>query len=266
MRRAYAEIPEGQIHYRTAGTGPPLLLLHQSVCSSDEYTRVIPILSKDYMVIAMDTPGYGESDKPPRPYEIPDYARSVVTFLDSLHINKTSVAGHHTGADIAVELAAMYPERVDKLVLSGCPFSPESSESLTPDIAKLFQPMKIEADGSHLLKVWEKAKTYSNDAPLEIYYEIALEYLKAGPRGEEAHWASAKYDTRPKLPLIKCPTLVLSGRDDVFFPVVDEIRNLVPRARSIIIDGEGTGPAGIVRIRPEAFAEAILDFLLHPDV
>jgi pimeloyl-ACP methyl ester carboxylesterase len=257
MKRGYVDIPEGQIHYRTEGAGLPLLLLHQSVFSSDEYSRVIPLLSKDFWVIAMDTLGYGESDKPPRVYQISDYARSVVSFLDSIGIGKTSVVGHHTGASIAVELAVTYPEQVEKLVLSGCPVNRGEP------IPGFMQPIQIKEDGSHLIAVWERAKSFGPRAPVQIINEMALEYLKAGPRGEEAHQASFRYDVLPKLPLIKCPTLVLSGRKDLFVSEVENIRKLIPRSKSLIIEGPGTGPA-IIRRRPEAFAESLLSFLGDP--
>ena len=257
MKRAYTDIPEGQVHYRSEGTGLPLLLLHQSVCSSDEYSRVIPLLSQNYRVIAMDTPGYGESDKPPRVYQIPDYARSVASFLDSLGIDRASVVGHHTGVSIAVELAATYPERVDRLVISGCPVYRGEP---VPDF---MQPTEIKEDGSHLARVWQLARSYGPRAPVEIHCEIALEYLKAGPRGEEAHQASHFYDVLPRLPLIKCPTLVLSGRKDLFVSEVENIKKQIPRSKSLIIEGPGTGPA-IIRRRPEAFAESVLSFLRDP--
>ncbi|MFC1892441.1 alpha/beta fold hydrolase [Chloroflexota bacterium] len=259
MKRAYTDIPEGQVHYRSEGTGSPLLLIHQSVCSSDEYSRVIPLLAQNYRVIAMDTLGYGESDKPPRVYQIPDYARSVVSFLDSLGIERASVIGHHTGASIALELAAIYPERVDKLVVSGCPVHRGAP---VPDF---MQPKEIKEDGSHLMRIWETAKSFGPRAPVEINCEITLEYLKAGPRGEEAHQASHFYDIWPKLQLIKCPTLVLSGRKDLFVSEVENITAQIPGSKSLIIDGPGTGPA-IIRRRPEAFARAVLDFLLNPDL
>jgi pimeloyl-ACP methyl ester carboxylesterase len=254
MKRAYADIPEGQVHYRTEGNGAPLLLLHQSVFSSDEYSRVIPLLAKDFWVIAMDTLGYGESDKPPRVYQIPDYARSVVSFLDSVGIGKASVVGHHTGASIAVELSATYPERVHKLVLSGCPVN--RGESI-PDY---MQPIEIKEDGSHLMRVWERAKSFGPRAPVEIINEMTLEYLKAGQRGEEAHQASFLYDVLPKLPLIKSPTLVLSGRKDLFVSEVENIRRLIPKSKGLVIEGPGTGPA-MIRRRPEAFAESVFSFL-----
>ncbi len=59
VRRAFLDAPEGQIHYRTAGAGRPVLLLHQTPRSSDEYRDVIPILARELRVVAMDTIGYG---------------------------------------------------------------------------------------------------------------------------------------------------------------------------------------------------------------
>lgn len=263
MKRAYAYTPEGQVHYRTEGIGSPLLLLHQSVCSSDEYSDMIPILSKSYQVIAMDTLGYGDSDKPQRVYDIPDYARSVASFLDSLGINKTSVVGHHTGATIAVEVAATYPDRVDKLVLSGCGLDKKRNAEIFPRYAEWFDTMKIDLDGSFLMRLWEKTKGYSPRGPVELLYAITLEYLKAGRRGEEAHWAAQCFDARSRLPLIKCPTLVISGRNDIFLPVVEEVKSLIPHSRSLIIEGPGTGPA-IIRKKSKAIAEAVLNFLQNP--
>ncbi len=267
MKRAYTCIPEGQVHYRTEGEGPVVLLLHQACTSSLEYARVIPFLSKTYRAIAMDTLGHGESDQLPQQYEIPDYAKSVVSFLDSLGIDKASVVGHHTGAYIGVELAATYPERVDKLILSGCPFYPEVCLRFTPDPEELFRPMEVKEDGSHMLWIWE-TKTFqiaSRIIPLDIRYEKALEYLKAGPRVEETHMAAARYDARPKLPLIKCPTLLLSGRLDVFVSLLEDMKKLVPRSRIKIIEGPGSGPA-LIRGRYQDFAEAVLEFLQKPDV
>ena len=108
MKRAYADIPDGQIHYRTEGSGEPIILLHMVCSSSDEYTRVIPFLSKTYHPIAMDFLGYGESDKPKFEYQIADHARTVGSFMDSLGIEKASVVGHHSGATVGAEFAVAF--------------------------------------------------------------------------------------------------------------------------------------------------------------
>src|SRR5262245_9295423 len=108
VRRAFVDTPDGQIHYASAGAGRPVLLLHQTPRSWDEDRDVIPILARERRVVAMDTIGYGESYKPPRRSEIEDYARGAIALLDGLGIESTAVVGHHTGAVIAMELAASY--------------------------------------------------------------------------------------------------------------------------------------------------------------
>ena len=259
-KRAYADIPEGQVHYQTEGNGEPLLLLHQTAMSSDEYCPVIPILAKNYKVIAMDTLGYGKSDAPPRQYQIEDYARSVFSFLDALGITKASIMGHHTGASIAVEMAALLPERVDKLVLSGCPYyKPEAGIAhLTDGIAK---PMEITEDGSHITKVWEMAKTYSTQQNPKIWHEIFLNWMIAGERGEEGHFAVFMYRVEQRLPLIQSPTLIMSGDVDLFYKRVELIKSLVPQNRVAILE---KGGAFVALEKPVEFAEIILDFMRNP--
>ena len=54
MKRAYVDIPEGQLHYRMEGEGEPVILLHMAVASSDEFVRPMYFLSRSYCTIAMD--------------------------------------------------------------------------------------------------------------------------------------------------------------------------------------------------------------------
>ena len=66
----------------------------------------------------MDTIGIGDSYKPKEESPIEEYARGVMSFLDAMSIDRVSIVGHHTGGVVAVEVAAPYPERVDKLIVS----------------------------------------------------------------------------------------------------------------------------------------------------
>jgi len=114
VRRSYADTPEGQIHYAMAGQGKPLLLLHQTPRSWDEYRDVLPILGQKYRSIAMDTVGFGDSYRLKGEATIEACARGVIQLMDALSIRQTSIVGHHTGGVVAVEVAAAYPERVEK--------------------------------------------------------------------------------------------------------------------------------------------------------
>ena len=65
IKQAFVDLPKAQIHYRTAGDGPPLLLLHPTTFSSQAYLEVMSILADRFRVIAMDRFGHGGSDPPP---------------------------------------------------------------------------------------------------------------------------------------------------------------------------------------------------------
>ena len=221
MKRGYVDTPEGQIHYRTEGSGEPLLLLHQACLSSDEYSLVIPILGKNYRVMAMDFPAHGNSDVPDRQYLVEDYARTVVSFLDGLSIRKTNIVGHHSGASVAVEVAAAYPERVDRLILSGCPlYKLEVRQARLRGEDPKYLPMKITEDGSYLIKIWETEKAKSQP-PVQTWYRMLVSHLMVGERDQDLHLAIFRYDIEQRLPLIKSPTLIVSGDKDVFYNLLD---------------------------------------------
>ena len=177
------------MHYRFQGSGRTVLLLHMACSSSDEFTRMIPFLSKNYRVIAPDHLGFGESDMPPREYQTADYARSILSFMDSLNIEKASILGHHAAAQIAVEIAVTCPDRVESLILSGIPCSRDLAERLAK---RIHATGGSDADGSHLMRgasqsIWRIGGM-----------QRGSDYFKVGPRGEEMHWSAAKYHALPK--------------------------------------------------------------------
>ena len=257
MKRAYVDIPEGQIHYRVEGSGDPVLLLHAAVTSSDEYTRVIPFLSRTYCAVAMDFMGNGDSDPAPYPYQIPDHARTVVSFMDCLGIKKASIVGHSIGTHVAVELATTWPERVNKLVLCGLVIRPEPGEGIPfKDPPDFTRAVEIKPDGSHLMEWWRRAALWGD--PPDIVEERVLEYIKAGPRGEEIHWAGRDYNLKARLPLINCPMLVLSATKAPFYSGQERLKKWLPKAKFAIIEN---GSISVDRIMPKEFAEVILGFL-----
>jgi pimeloyl-ACP methyl ester carboxylesterase len=261
IKRAYIDIPEGQVHYQAAGSGEPILLLHQTPQSADEYVHLIPILAKDYHVIAMDTLGYGNSDPPPRQYEIADYARSVVSFLQALGITKTHILGHHTGASIAVELAAAYPDLVDKLILFGCPnFNPELVQQYLDDPG--FQPMQIKKDGSHASAIWQHLLSVLPDADPKVLHFLFTNHMIVAERFEQGFIAAFRYVSTERLPLIKSPTLLICGDEDLVYEQFESVRELIPRCQPKIIKGSEIFPIEMA----EALAKEVLDFLKSPGV
>jgi pimeloyl-ACP methyl ester carboxylesterase len=230
------------------------------VGSSDEYSRVIPFLSKQYYVIAMDYLGNGDSDPAPFAYQMLDHARTAVSFMDALGIKKANIVGKSVGSNVAAEVAINWPNRVNKLVLASPGYFPDPSEGIDmsnhPDFTSFTSRVDLKPDGSHLLEWWRRVVFWGGT--LDILEDRVIEYIKAGPRGEEIHWASRNYDPKNRLPLIKCPTLVLSGTQDAFYAVAAKIKGFIPNGKLTVIEN---GSIYMSRIMPKEFAGAILNFL-----
>ena len=146
-----------QIHFRKAGKGPPVLLLHQSPKSSKELIPVIDGLKKNFTCIAPDTPGNGNSDplQEKNPTMI-DYGKNIKLFLDELGIDKVCVYGFHTGASVGGSFASQFPERVNVAVLNG--FVALNSDERKDIMSNYLTPLTYSWDGSHLLWSWARLR------------------------------------------------------------------------------------------------------------
>ncbi|AFY43480.1 alpha/beta fold hydrolase [Nostoc sp. PCC 7107] len=264
IKRAFLDTEDGQILYCIAGEGEPLLLLHQNFRSSDEFRELIPIFAQKRLVIAMDLLGLGDSDKPPRMYSIEDYARTVVLLLDELGIKTASILGNHTGAFIAAEVAAAYSERVKTIILCNIDnFSEDGKAALSEKFANL----KIKSDGSHLIERWLARVNYIGSA--ELNHRWVLDDLKCFAYPWYAPLAVIDYSQRmeARFRLIKSPTLILSGTEDVKqlerlgFANADNrefILTAISHAKMIDIEG---GTICMMNQMPEEISNVVIEFL-----
>jgi pimeloyl-ACP methyl ester carboxylesterase len=256
--RAFLDTPAGQIHYRTAGRGTPVLLLHQTPRSSDEYRDVIPLLAREFRVVAMDTIGFGDSYRPAGPYTVEGFARGALHLLDGLGLPRAAVVGHHTGAVIATELAASQPERVERLVLSNSPYV-DAEDRERRKTRPPIDEVEPHPDGRHLTALWQRRQGFYPAGRPDLLARFVLDALKAGERAEEGHRAVSAYRMEEKVGHIRCPTLVVCGTDDPFsFPRMAPLAAAIPGARALPLPG---GTVACVDQLPEEFADAILPFL-----
>ncbi|MDJ0616765.1 MAG: alpha/beta hydrolase [Calothrix sp. MO_192.B10] len=265
IKRAFLDTEDGQILYRIGGEGEPLLLLHMNPRSSDEFREVMPIFAQKRRVIAMDFMGFGDSDKPPRMYSIADYAKNAIALLDELDIKKTSIFGNHTGAFVAGEVAAAYPERVEKLVLSSADiFDEQGKAALLSRFEKGFQ---IKADGSHLMERWQARAAYVGSA--ELNHRWVLDDMKCFGHPLYAVWAVADYclDAKERFSLIKCPTLIFWGTEDAkeveklgLSKAKDRylVSEAIPHAKIVELEG---GTICMMNQMPEEISKLVVDFL-----
>lgn len=256
VRRGYVHTADGSIHYRAAGTsGERVLMLHPTPFSSDAYTEVVDLLSDQFQVVAIDTLGFGDSDEAPHQLEIPEYAASVIRVLDGLGWEDAHLVGKLTGSVIAAEVAATAPGRVLSLVLSAMPdYDPEVR------VEKLATPrdLTMTDDGQQVLKAWNVSNTES----IELRQRLAVAYLKHFPRGEDAHTAIFKYDIKPRLEMIDCPTLLLYSDGDMFLHREEQIRSCLRRVRVEHVPGT----ALIHLEHPEQWAAILRSFFTNPQV
>ncbi|MCU0974746.1 MAG: alpha/beta hydrolase [Steroidobacteraceae bacterium] len=256
MKRRFCDTSMGQVHVVTAGEAPgtPLLLLHQTPRSVDEFAEVIPLLARSRRMIAVDMPGYGCSDPVPGQPAIEDYARADLEVLDALGVERAIVVGHHTGAVIAVELAAMAPTRIERVVMSGPVYMDAAGRA---EIAQFFKQWHVAADGSHLLDKWTKMYAWLPRA--DLVQRFVVDLFRAGKLSEQGHFAVAGYHMEDRLPLVRCPALLLySERDPFATPArAEPLRQAFRPNREVTLD------AGVfvANEAPEAFARAVLDYV-----
>jgi pimeloyl-ACP methyl ester carboxylesterase len=87
----------GQVHLAEHGSGDPVLLLHQTPRSWDEYRDVLPLLGTHRRAIALDTLGFGDSARPDEPWTVELFAAGVLAAADALGLTGFDLVGHHTG-------------------------------------------------------------------------------------------------------------------------------------------------------------------------
>lgn len=265
IKRAFLDTEDGQILYRIGGEGEPILLLHMTPRSSDEFQELMPILAPKKLVIAMDLMGLGDSDKPPRVYSVADYAKNAIALLDELGIKKTSIFGSLTGGYIAGEVAAAYPERVEKLILCNVyKFDEEEKDK----IFKIYsQGSQIKEDGSHLMQRWLARVSYAGTGKLN--HRCVLDDLKAFNSPVYPGVAVANYclSAQERFRLIKCPTLILSGEKGLE-PLEKAglakaenqswLKEVISDSQSVELEG---GTLWMLNQMPEEVSKVVTDFL-----
>ncbi len=114
---SYADVCGARIRYRATGRGPAVVVLHGYASSLDAWDDVVPALSDQHRVIALDLKGFGYSSRGAGDYSPAAQARIVLALLDHLGISRTSVVGHSWGASVALAVSLAAPERVARLAL-----------------------------------------------------------------------------------------------------------------------------------------------------
>jgi pimeloyl-ACP methyl ester carboxylesterase len=106
-----------RVFYRSAGSGPVLVLVHGITSTSATWANVLPYLAERFTVIAPDLLGHGESAKPRGDYSLGAYASGIRDLLIALGYERATFVGHSLGGGVAMQLAYQFPEHCERLVL-----------------------------------------------------------------------------------------------------------------------------------------------------
>jgi pimeloyl-ACP methyl ester carboxylesterase len=259
-------------------SGQTVLCIHGITANCRCWDVLASALSSEFRVLAMDLRGRGGSDKPASGYSVEQHCRDIVSVLDDLKITRPVIMGHSLGAFIGIAFAAMYPDRIDRLVLfdGGGDLSEEQMQ-------KVFAGIKPALD--RLGKIFPSAEAYVETikaAPylqpwsdaIEIYCRYEIMEVPGGVRTnieplhiQEEALNLGKMKAASLYEKVRCKTLILRAtkgllaEDDILLPepVVEEMVRKIPDVRRV--DIEGMNHYGIVFQPSFVRDEALRKFL-----
>ena len=277
------------INYKTIGDGKiPVVLLHGWGVSGDKYVELIGYLSQfsifnfQFSIIIPDLPGFGKSDEPKENWELDDYVEFVDEFIEKISRKrkgfelikdllkkfdstkavyreekiKPILIGHSFGGMIAIKYAVKYPEKIDKLILTG---AAGIKHKLTVKQKILFVLVKA---GKTLFSL--PVINNFKKPVFKLFSKIARsrkkDYYSASPRMKEIMKNILAEDLTSCLDKIKSPTLLVWGREDKTTPLADGeiMKEKIKDSKLIIIDNANHS---LPYQKAEEFAKIVEEFI-----
>lgn len=224
----------GDVGVEILGKGHPVVLLPGGA-ESNASTGKAPTaeLAKRFMVFTVELFNAGrEAD-----VTVSGLATALTEIFDQLELASARVFGHHAGALVALEAAATYPDRIERLVLSGTPLW------TTDERRDLLAALPAKAPGESL------------DGYLSRLTSTAATSRQTEDTADLAR-ATVEYDARSRLAKITCPCLVLNSLSDPFGRWLYELADLIPGADlAMVADGDLFG-----QLDGETLATVLNDF------
>lgn len=241
LKRGYIDTADGQIHFGMAGSGPALLLIHQSSSSMEEYMSLLPYLSNSYQLILFDLPGHGMSSDPGSEPGVEEFTNSALAVIDYLNIKKCHVLGHHGGALIAMNFAYRFPKRTEKIVLSGTSgIKSDTAQKQFSQSLKNKKKVGLDKDGNSLLLAWKRYVAYMPNAEVNDVLRPFLNSVMTRMRPYDAHNTLLQWNRQIALENITGPVLLLQGMLDEFVNHQENLLDVIPNAERKVIEDGGT--------------------------
>ena len=274
------ELKEIELHghcvaYRSAGSGPVIVLVHGITSTSETWERVMPTLAKRFTVIAPDLLGHGGSAKPRGDYSLGAYASGVRDLMVSLGHESATFVGHSLGGGVVMQLAYQFPERCERLVLVDSGGLGRELNMLlraaTLPLSEIVLPLLA---STRLLSVGRSMGNFFGRLGLHAGTDMAeLARGHASLEDPEARAAfihtlrtivdplGQRVNATDRLYLAdSIPFLIVWGERDPIIPVEHGLsaHALVPSSRLELFEGAGHFPH---LDQPERFADLLTDFI-----
>ena len=252
-----------RLHYIEAGNGAPVLCIHGLGLNLETWRHLFPQLRQHYRTIAYDLRGMGKSEAPGRrgvTHTLDLHADDLEALMDALKIEKGTIIAHAFGAFISMRFAMKRPERVKAVVI----FS-TSAMLGEPGISQaLYRAAVAELDGMSPLLEGAMSRWFTKSFRLKHPEVIQFFREMLGSTPPLGYAASARaiaqMDLRPDLEKIRCPTLVVGGKEDWSTPPEghEVIAKGIPGARLVIVQNASHT---ITEEQAEEFNRLTLEFL-----
>ncbi|MFT7287944.1 MAG: pimeloyl-ACP methyl ester carboxylesterase [Halieaceae bacterium] len=252
IKKRFAAVDGRVVHYRVAGAGLPVLLLHESPRSSRSLLPLLEALGDEFRVIAPDTPGYGSSTRLRDLFpELAEFSAALAGFLDAIGIQRCVLYGSHTGGSIAADFAERYPTRVAGLILDGFAiFTDTEKQDMVDSYLPPFEPRW---DGAHITGLWSRVRDLFTYFPyhrrdpahrittetfsLDACYRTVLGFIEAGDHYRGGYRASITHDAQRSLLSLTVPATVVCRDGDLLRHHLERIPVQANCAKIAVPDG-----------------------------
>jgi pimeloyl-ACP methyl ester carboxylesterase len=228
--------------------------------------RILPLLVREYKVIAFDNRGAGRSDKPDIPYTMEMMADDIAGLLDAIGIEAAHTFGVSMGGMIAQNYALRHPDKIISLMLGctrcggthGIPADSEARGALNPELIEYLSP----EERTRATLPFIYSREFIDNSPDVI--ETLIEIIEENPVDPIAYThqmeAANGHDTYDRLPEIRIPTLVIAGDVDRLIPVENSriIASRIPGAELAMLEGKGHG---FYTEAPDDTCRILIDFM-----
>jgi 3-oxoadipate enol-lactonase len=229
------------LEYDDIGNGVPLLLIHAFPLDRTMWRAQIAGLQQPYRVIAPDLRGFGRSSEADgEPIAMDQYAADLKALLDSLNVEQAVVGGLSMGGYIALAFIAQYADRVKGLVLANTRALPDSEEARQ---TRLTNAARVRNEGLGFLIDAMSPKMLGPTAKSELNITVRSMMARQRVKGVASALLgmAARPDRTPLLPLVKVPTLIITGSADALIPPADSeaMHKSIPQGMLVTIPEAG---------------------------